>query len=92
MAKVTRKQYEMMIDFEAYLDICTEEASSLSDDEIFNKFSSRSSYEEMIEATGIPKEEYPYSEYLEVFNQVKLSLNKSLANFRTWLNKQKKSA
>lgn len=92
MAKMTLNQSAMIIDFDAYLDICADEASKLSDEELLNKFSSHDSYEECLEATGISKEEYSYSEYKEVFNQVKPYLDKSLADFREWYSNKENVA
>lgn len=92
MAKMTLNQYAMIIDFDVYLDVCTDEASKLSDEEILNKFSSHDSYKECLEATGISKEEYTYSEYKEVFNQVKPYFEKSLADFREWCKNKEKAA
>lgn len=92
MAKMTLNQYAMIIDFGAYLDICADEASKLSNEELLNKFSSHDSYEECLEATGMSKEEYSYSDYKEVFNKVKTYLDKLLADFREWCNNKEKVA
>ena len=83
---MTLNQSAMIIDFDAYLEICEEEVKKMSNAEIFAKFSSNESYDEYIDATGISINEFSFSDYIKVFNEVKPFLDKSLADFRNYWN------
>lgn len=82
---MTLNESAMIIDFDAYLEICEEELRDLEDGEIIAKFISYDSYSEMIEETGL--EDYSYSDFLGVFRDVKSYLLKSLSEFRVYQNR-----
>lgn len=81
---MTLNESAMIIDFKVSIEVNEREFTGLEDGEILAKFISVDEYNAMIEDTGI--EDYSYSEYLGVFETVKPTLLKDLANFRDYAN------